>query len=207
MFIKEKKGALIVEASIVFPVTFFVLLFLIYMGNMFYMRSRVDALAAKAAIEAAACCQDPMFYELNHGGALPTTSDEMNDIRPYHAIRGTDDSVDNVKSDLETSLNNLGTGFFAGMGLKSVDITTFEYNRSILTSTFTVEVNYAIKFPIRYLGESSPVILKMESRTVAPVTDTGEFIQNIDMAMDFMDSTGLSEKMDSLVNKVKDFFD
>lgn len=43
---KEEKGALILEATIVFPVMFFILLFLIYTGNMFYIRSQVDSIAS-----------------------------------------------------------------------------------------------------------------------------------------------------------------
>ena len=54
-----------------FPIMFFVLLFLIYMGNMFYMRSQVDAIVAKAAVKAAAYQADPQLKTIMEQGSVP----------------------------------------------------------------------------------------------------------------------------------------
>ena len=36
---KDERGSLIVEATIVFPVTFLVVIFLLFVGNLYYQRS------------------------------------------------------------------------------------------------------------------------------------------------------------------------
>lgn len=201
---KEEQGAMpIMEAAFVFPIMFFVLLFLIYMGNMYFMRSRVDAIVAESAVKGAAYCADPYYKILvDNNGTAPN---EITDIQPYHALLGTTAMAQPIRNSMTKALNGLGTGFFAGMGTRSVSINKFEYKKGLIGSTFTVDVTYSIKFPIRFLGENSPTILRFDSRTVAPVTDTGEFIQNVDMAMDFFDTTTLPEKLNKMVQKVKDF--
>jgi hypothetical protein len=198
---KEEKGALIVEASFVFPIMFFVLLILIYMGNMFYMRSRVDALVTKAAVNAAACCADPFLAKVEDG-TVPTTID---DVKPYHSLLGGSEQAKSVREELDKSLRKLGSGFFSGMNLKSQTIDQFEYKKGLLTSSFTVSVSYGITFPIRFIGSDEPITLKINSYTTVPVTDTPEFILNVDMAMDFSDASGLSEKLNKMVSQVKQF--
>ncbi len=179
---KEEKGALILEATIVFPVMFFILLFLIYTGNMFYIRSQVDSIASRGAIQAAAYVADPMLEEVKESGSVPRS---INNVQPYHSL--------------------LGTGFFAGMGIQNHSV-SLRFENHIFYSTVTADVDFQVKFPIRFFGSDQPVALKMHSRSVAPVTDTPEFIQNVDMAIDYADSTGLSEKLNQLTGKVREFF-
>ena len=108
---KEEKGALILEATIVFPVMFFILLFLIYTGNMFYIRSQVDSIASRGAIQAAAYVADPMLEEVKESGSVPRS---INNVQPYHSLLGND--VGKIQNKMNEELNGLGTGFFAGMG-------------------------------------------------------------------------------------------
>ena len=83
---------------------------------------------------------------------------------------------------------------------------SLRFENHIFYSTVTADVDFQVKFPIRFFGSDQPVALKMHSRSVAPVTDTPEFIQNVDMAIDYADSTGLSEKLNQLTGKVREFF-
>lgn len=200
---KENKGSLIIEATYVFPIMFFVLLFLIYMGNMFYMRSQVDSIVTRAAVKAAAYQADPQLKTIMEQGFVPG---QMNDIQPYHSLFGTSASADAVRNEMVGQLDTLGTGFFAGMGLRDIVIDEFQYNSSLVASTFSVKVTYRIRFPIRFLGDNSPVILQIRSQVTVPVTDTPEFIQNVDMVMDFADSTGVTEKLKDFTSKVGEFF-
>ncbi len=200
---KENKGSLIIEATYVFPIMFFVLLFLIYMGNMFYMRSQVDSIVTRAAVKAAAYQADPQLKTIMEQGSVPG---QMNDIQPYHSLFGTSASANAVRNEMVEQLNTLGTGFFAGMGLRDIVIDEFQYNGSLVASTFSVKVTYRIRFPIRFLGDNSPVILQIRSQATVPVTDTPEFIQNVDMAMDFADSTGVTDKVKDFASKVGEFF-
>ncbi len=197
----EERGALIVEATIVFPIMFFIILFLIYFGNVFYLRSQVDAIVVESAIKAASYCVDPLMAKVE-GGTVPTT---MEDVQPYHSIFGSA-QTDSVREELVNKLNRIGTGYFAGMNLKNIVVDQFKYNRGLVTSTFSVDVSYRIQFPIRFMGSDRPTVLKIHSQTTVPVTDTPEFIQNVDMAMDFFDSSGMSEKLNKMVSQVKKFF-
>lgn len=197
----EERGALIVEATIVFPIMFFIILFLIYFGNVFYLRSQVDAIVAESAIKAASYCVDPLMAKVE-GGTVPTT---MEDVQPYHSIFGSA-QTDSVREEMVNKLNRIGTGYFAGMNLKNIVVDQFKYNRGLVTSTFSVDVSYRIQFPIRFIGSDRPTVLKIHSQTTVPVTDTPEFMQNVDMAMDFFDSSGMSEKLNKMVSQVKKFF-
>ena len=197
----EERGALIVEATIVFPIMFFIILFLIYFGNVFYLRSQVDAIVVESAIKAASYCVDPLMAKVE-GGIVPTT---MEDVQPYHSIFGSA-QTDSVREEMVNKLNRIGTGYFAGMNLKNIVVDQFKYNRGLVTSTFSVDVSYRIQFPIRFMGSDRPTVLKIHSQTTVPVTDTPEFIQNVDMAMDFFDSSGMSEKLNKMVSQVKKFF-
>lgn len=198
----NEKGALIIEATFVFPIMLFILLFLIYMGNMFYMRSQVDTIATQAAIEAAARCADPMLAEVEKTGTVPKV---VNDVKPYHSLFQDKSGLEAVQQETKKKLDRLGTGFFAGMGIKQCNV-ELKYENHIFYSTVTSDIDYKIQFPIRFLGDDEPAILQMHSSSVVPVTDTAEFIQNIDMAVDYMDSTGLSEKLNNMKDKVSKFF-
>ncbi len=198
----KENGALIVEATFVFPIMFFVIFFLIYMGNMFYMRSRVDALVSEAAVHAAAYCRDPLLGTIEDTGGVP---DRLNDIQPYHMVLGGVSMANPVRNELEDRLDQLGSGYFYGMNLRECVIDHFDYHKGILTSTFTVAATYRIKFPIRFLGSDRPTILRITSESTVPVTDTPEFILDVDMAMDFWDRSALKEKLSEIVSKVSEF--
>lgn len=202
MMKKNEKGALIMESTLVFPVMFFVLFFLIYMGNMMYLRSRVDSIVSSAAVEAAAYCADPYLPQVK-GGTVPST---INDVKPYHNLLGNSSLADPVRNKMVSKINSLGTGFFSGMGLTSVTVNTFQYNKGLITSTFTVDVSYRIKFPIKFIGDEKSTILLFHSTQTVPVTDTGEFILDVDMAVDFMQQTGLDQKLNKMMENIKQFF-
>jgi hypothetical protein len=47
--LRENRGYLIMESAFVYPIMFFILMFLIYMGNMFYLKAKVDAIVTQEA--------------------------------------------------------------------------------------------------------------------------------------------------------------
>ena len=196
----EKRRKRSVDTGSYDPVMFFILLFLIYTGNMFYIRSQVDSIASRGAIQAAAYVADPMLEEVKESGSVPRS---INNVQPYHSLLGND--VGKIQNKMNEELNGLGTGFFAGMGIQNHSV-SLRFENHIFYSTVTADVDFQVKFPIRFFGSDQPVALKMHSRSVAPVTDTPEFIQNVDMAIDYADSTGLSEKLNQLTGKVREFF-
>ena len=167
---------------------------------MFYIRSQVDSITSRGAIQAAAYVADPMLEEVKESGSVPRS---INNVQPYHSLLGND--VGKIQNKMNEELNGLGTGFFAGMGIQNHSV-SLRFENHIFYSTVTADVDFQVKFPIRFFGSDQPVALKMHSRSVAPVTDTPEFIQNVDMAIDYADSTGLSEKLNQLTGKVREFF-
>ena len=83
------------------------------------------------------------------------------------------------------------------------DIATFK--NYVLYSTFVVQVNYEIKFPIRFLGESSPTIMKLSSRAEVAVNDVPEFIRNVDMVVDLVEDTGVGKGVANMFKKINSF--
>lgn len=71
--LRDDRGALIVEATIVFPVCLIVILMLLYLGNVYYQKSRIEAIVVEAALDGAAYCADPLLraIETNGGRCRP----------------------------------------------------------------------------------------------------------------------------------------
>ena len=51
---RREKGSLVIESTLVYPVIFFVILFLLYMGNMYYLKAKIDSVVSQEAIRYAA---------------------------------------------------------------------------------------------------------------------------------------------------------
>lgn len=199
---KSEKGEMVIEATLVFPVVFFVIFFLIYFGNVFYVSSKVDAITDIMAVKGAANYTDPMLAKIQETGSAPTS---YNDIRPYRYWFKTASVENDIRQKLSEKLGNVGSGFFAGMAPASVT-TKADYENHLFYDAFVVEVNYNIQFPIRFIGSEEPMIFKLSSKAVASATDPDEFIRNTDMILDYYESTGMKDKVQKAVDKVKEFF-
>lgn len=204
-YLKNEKGVLIVEATFVFPVMFFVLFFLIFMGDAYYEKAKVDNYVTCMAIEGASKCADPLLEKIEANGKVP---DSNNDIQPYrYVMGGMSSQITATKTELKQKIND-SKSFFVGMEPK-IKKCNVEYNNHILYSTFSVNVSYVVTFPIKFLGDDKTQLLKLNSRAEVPVTDVSEFIRNTDMAIDYLESSevvqeGLS-KIKEAMSKVKSF--
>lgn len=213
--IKNENGMVIVEAAIVFPVMFFVLLFIIFIGNMYYEQAKVDKIVLTYATKGAQYVADPSLYSMDHGGDVPMNVNGL-DIEPYRYIIG---SISNgTVKDIETKLseqvtneiNNGGLIFFSNgktnvVGSDNESIATFK--NYVVYSTFVVQVNYEVKFPIRFLGAENATIAKLSSRAEVAVNDAPEFIRNVDMVVDLLDGTKTAENIKSIFDKINEFID
>lgn len=202
--IKDQTGYLVVEASIVYPVMFFVLFFLIFYGNVFYQKSQIDDLVTKCAIRGAQYCADPILVQMEeNGGVVP----DKVDVKPYRYILGGMSEVENMISDRVKSGMASESSFFTGMQpvIKNGNSKIASFNNYVLYSTFSVEVEYQITFPIRFLGKKTPTIITNSSRADIPVVDSAEFIRNTDMAVDFLEDTIVGQKVASVFSKVNSF--
>lgn len=190
----EDGAVMIVEATIVFPIVFLVLFLLIYLGNAYFLKARVDSYVEQYAIVGAAECADPILMN----GSIPTSSGSV-DSKPYRYI--FTGYMDTVASDITGKINRdlKSTGFFSNMPIKSV--TSAKANAKIFYSTFSIEVEYIVKIPIKLLGLELD-LLKFNSRADIPITDVGEFIRNIDMVLDYVES---SKSIQDAMAKAKEF--
>lgn len=199
-FLKKDSGAMtIIEATVVFPVMFFVLFFLIYMGNAYYQRAKIDNIVSVYAIQGAAECADPFLDYIYSQGAVPTGNPDRD---PYRYFVGGNKEVESKISE-RLAENITGLTFFPGMEPR-VKSTSAKFNNYILYYTFTVEVSYDVVFPIRFIFSDETEILDMSARAEIPVTDTSDFIRNTNMAIDYMDQSGLSGKIQKAMEKVKE---
>ena len=204
--VNEEQGVVaIIEATIVFPIMFFVIFMLLFMGNIYYQQARLNAVVDVAAVKGAALCADPMLDDIISKGEVPTSN---NDIQPYRYIFGVSDIETKIQGEVTDEYNSIGDGFFASMSPLSASINCdAKFNNNIIAYSFTVQATYDIKVPIRFLGAKAPTIVSLSAKATAPVNDNAEFINNLDMAIDYYESSGLKEKVDKATKKIKGFFD
>ena len=212
--IKNEKGVLIVESAIVFPVMFFVLIFIIYIGNLYYEQARIDSIVRTYAVKGAQCVADPFLYDAAASDAVPSDVETLR-LEPYRYLLGsfTDGSISAVENKISAKvkeeINNTGLIFFKNThanftGSDNAKVAYFK--NYVLYSTFVVQVNYEVKLPFRYFNQDIS-IAKMSARAEVPVSDTDEFIRNVDMAVDFVADTGVGQKISGVFEKMKSFID
>ena len=217
--IKEKidneNGMVIVEAAIMFPVVFFVLFFIIFIGNMYYEQAKVDNIVLSYAIKGAKYVADPSLYSMDNGGTVSTNVNGL-DIEPYRYIIGSisngsvSDIENRISEKVKAEIGKGGLIFFSNaktrvIGYDNDKIAT--YKNYVVYSTFVVQVNYEVKFPIRFLGASNPTIAKLSSRAEVAVNDAPEFIRNVDMVVDLLDGTKTAENIQAIFDKINSFIE
>jgi len=198
----NENGVVIVEASIVFPIVLFVVLLMIYMGNVYYQQAKLNSIVDIAAIKGAAYCADPMLDDIEASGSVPT---KYNDIQPYRYLFGVSDVETKMQKYISEQYKSAGDGFFGSMAPLSIKCEA-NFNNSVIMYSFTVEATYDIKVPLRFMGTEAPKMVSLSAKATAPVNDNAEFINNIDMALDYYESSGLSQKVSAAADKIKGFF-
>ena len=204
--IKSEDGALIVEASVVFPTMFLVIFFLIFVGNAYMQKCRVEAIIVDAVIEGAAQCADPLLTSVE-GGNIPGYNSVS--IKPYrYMIGGMNDMISSVENDMNQRFNTLSTGLFHNMKPVITD-SNVKFNNAFIYATVSADVSYKILVPVRLLGMSDFSYIQFASHTETSVSDVPEFIRNVDMVEDIVErATGndFEQTIGNVVNKVKELF-
>lgn len=211
---ESERGALIVESTIVFPVMFFVLLFIIFIGNTYFEISRVNDIVMRAAISGAQYAADPFLYDLKTKNAVPTEVNGLK-IEPYRYLLGSvceggiSATEDKLSKEVEDDINSGGMILLANCSAEVTGTDNEEkiaqFDNHVIAASFTVQVNYEIRFPIRFIGESTPPLIEGASRAEVPVSDADEFIRNVDMAIDLLEDTALGKSIGGLFQKVNGF--
>ena len=199
---KDEKGSVIVEATYVFPIVFFVIFFLLFMGDAYYLQSQVDSLTNQAAVLAAADCADPIAARLEEKGQVDIG--EWPELYRYIFTGGyMKDASGKLKERLENAVGS-NAGFFAGMKANIITCDV-KYRASIIEPTCVATSKCDIRLPIRFIFADDNMTISMTAKAEAPVVDMSDFIQNVEMIGDYMESTGLTEKLNELKDKLKGF--
>ena len=207
----DESGMVIVEATIVFPVMFLVIFLMLFAGNAYLQKCRVDSIVNELALSGAAYCADPSLDDVEAGN-LPTL--ETLNVYPYRFFdpNGVGDMEATIQDKSEKRIKKLSTGLFSGMK-PSNPIIVVNYNNGFIYSTFSIDVEYKIVMPVRLLGDTENISMSISSHADMPVSDSTEFVRNVDMVEDYMEKYGIKEKIEQAkeklseaINKAKEWF-
>ena len=211
---RSEKGSLVVESAMVFPVMFFVLFFIIFVGNLYIQQSRVEDIVMRYALKGAECVAAPFLYDMTYEDSLKTNSNDLK-LEPYRYLLGsfTEGSISDMETKIsqavKTEINNGGQSLFNNTSISVTgtdnDSSIAEFHNYILYSTFVVQVNYRVKFPITFFGEEDLSSIKLSARAEIPVSDTDEFIRNVDMAIDICNKYGIGTSIKGMFDKINSF--
>lgn len=204
----NEKGAVIVEAVYVFPIMLFVIIFLIYMGNAYYLKTEVDNITTQVAVEGAALCADPFLESMKTSGKIKISAEAQ--MYRYIVKSYVSGIASKMEEEVSEIIGNDQQGFFIGMTTSDITpVCTAKYNSNFVEPTFSVQIVYKITFPIRFIFSDADTVLHITSNAEVPVVDTAELIQIVDMLEDYYENSGAKEKVDKVVqdigNNIKEF--
>lgn len=206
--VKKEDGMLIVEATYVFPIMVIVIFLMIYAGNAYLQKCRVEAIVTREIINGAAYCGDPVTMQIeDNGGAVP---DDL-EVYPYRFLAGDVDGFsDLIHSRIHDEISSMDGGLFKSMTPESITIDGPVFNNAFIYATVSADVEYKITLPIRILFEEEPIIMDFTVRVDVPVSDSVELIRNIDMVEDYLyqseNATKGIEKIQDMIGNVKGKF-
>lgn len=201
---RKESGVLVVEASIVFPVMFLVIFFMIFAGNAYLQKCRVESIINQGAIDGAAYCADPQLRGAE-SGSFPSVGDI--EIYPYRffSSSGVGDVAGEIDAQISEQVANMSSGLFSNMKPTNFVVQS-SYSNGILYATFSVDASYKIRIPVRLLGQTENIHLEVSTHVEMPVSDSVEMIRNIDMVWDYMERTGAAEEIQKAIGEAKSWF-
>lgn len=208
----DENGSTIVEASFIFPAVIIVLFFMMFFANTYYVRAQIDSIVMDAANKGASLCGSNLLNS-SQDGNIPSLS-KFHDKGGAHPYRYIFNSETDVITDINEEISKKFDGhlsLFAGYEPKIKNKGDYcEYNNYILYSTFSVNVEYEVKFNILSFFGEVPT-LEMSSYSEEPVSGASELIRNMDMLNDYFfkfvvkDKTNFADYFDDLFGKVSTY--
>lgn len=191
---KKEKGSLIVEATIVFPVMFLIVIFLIFLGNIYYQRSRAQAVFTNAVIEYAARESNPMLKQYMDSGSLGAVS-TGNDFKPYRYSNFSSRGAE-IGSNVEGELGKMGGGLFSSMEYENPSVSV-KYKTYGIYAKAEAEMTYSITMPVKLLGQSEATKVDFEEYIEVPAMEGAEMVRNVNMIRDLVDRHETASNMAS----------
>lgn len=198
------------EASIVFPVCLVIIILLLYLGNVYYQKARIEAIVVEAVLDGAAYSADPLLKVVEETHSVPELG--TTDYKPYRyvfgAFGGMGDIEQGVRNLISERIGNLNSGLYKGMKPTGYNSNlNVKYNASFIASSLSVDLEYKIELPMRLLGDTERLSMKFKTHTEVPVSDTPEFIRNVNLVDDLLEVTGIKADIKEKIKELKDFFD
>lgn len=207
--IKSESGIVpIFEATIVFPIMFFVIIFMFLMGNVYMSKSYVDAVVHKEAVKIAAKCADPNLEETLNNKKLNNT--KLKNMPYRYIFQGQIKNVINSsKKEIRSIARNDFNSFFPRMApsMENDNCIKIKFENNLINYDLSVTADYKITLPFKFIFEDD-VIMSFDYTAYAnvPVTDSPELIRNVEMIIDYIQQTGLDKKVENVTNKIKGLF-
>lgn len=198
---KSEQGAMtIVEATFVFPIVFFVVLFMIMAGEAYYQQARVEFAVTQAAVDGAARCENPMLGKVIADGSVPTSPTAV-EVLPYRYIFTSEAKTiaSEVSGELEEKVSSFRPFFFWNMYPHNVSV-RIDLKMNPFISAFPVQCSFEIPFPIKMIFSNNRVSLKYQVSVNASIGDPSELIRNISVVTDSLE---MSETASGFGSKVK----
>ncbi len=209
--LKEQNGALIVEATIVYPIVMVILCGFIIMGlyimqGILYYSSaqKVADFSAKMLIYPG---YDTMGSVREDKLGFVSVHEDYNstglETKPYRYWDNRFAKKSEMLQALEKNVRN------SALLKTTTPECKIEYKRSVFDTHVKVTLRYQYQFPgfLRLIGLSKAA--EREITAVSDACDPPEFIRNTDFAadlvMDISDKLGITGKVQEIMNKVSDF--
>lgn len=216
--LKSERGAIMVEASIYFPITIAVVMAVLYYGMFRLQESYFLFQAQRAASELAREVAYP-GYENFHDQELLSDNridfswedgPDAGQVNSYYSAYngsisriyrwGLDSNTQNRASLYQAALVKNSALFSMGTTQAYVKI-----NNSFLSKSVVAEIRYQLPTPgiLRYIGVGDNITLY--TAAYQPVINTTDFVRNVDLACDMtdflLDKLGLSGKAAEFLEK------
>ena len=205
--IKSENGIVpIFEATIVFPIMFFVIIFMFLMGNVYMSKSYVDAVVHKEAVKIAAKCADPNLEETLKNEKLNNT--KLKNMPYRYIFQGQIKNVINSsKKEIRSIARNDFNSFFLRMAPSMEnDNIKIKFENNLINYDLSVTADYKITLPFRFIFADNVMFFDYTAYANVPVTDSPELIRNVEMIIDYIQQTGLDKKVENVTNKIKGLF-
>lgn len=214
---RTESGMVIVEATFIYPVVFAILVFLLYVGDMFYQRSWIEAAVLRYSIEGASEIANSSLSEVSvdSGSGTGSLSPAAIQNNPYRFVvnGGTDaGNVDGIAAANAAALEGEvagGRASFFGLApnLESVDV---DYESNLIYGNLWVRADYGFQLPVAgFLVPGGNLGVDFEASSVTTVTSMGEFVRNVDLVDDAY-RAGAGAERDTFLNlatQINDFLD
>lgn len=225
---KQNRGAVMVEASIYFPLVVCTVVAMLYLGLFQMEESALGYVAERIALEVSREEAYPGYMEFNMnegravdfswGGTMPPRDTVTSYYKAHHENIG---SLYREFSGLASIFGGSGAAESAYrtkyantadtvkmIALGTVSQPEIQIKKGFFSSTVTVSLTHQFPVPgvIRYLGIDETQY-KLKTTAIKSIVNSGEFVRNVDLAVDsteyLLKKLGLGDDVKKLVEKAK----